>query len=160
MKTMRIMLLFLVMAGATSTVKAQEVFNAVLQKAESIVNDPNASEMDLKINQYKVTALRYIPSAGIRLYGETTTNVMDVQAYYMSVFLTDYFAAVQKTAGATESQKKDAIMKFVKATRHNPLYDDDDIENTEAFVKDPGGFTPFSLNVNWEKAVKEEQGAE
>ena len=47
---------------------------------------------------------------------------------------------------------------YVKATRENPLYEDKDIEKTEAFVNDPGGYTPFSINVNWENALAAIEG--
>lgn len=152
MKKVKFILLALLFIGAAGSAKAQDVFNIVLQKAEGIVNNPKTTDFDLKVNQFKVTALRYIPTKGIKLNGSVSTDFMDIQAYYLNVFITDYFTALKKTPAA---DRKKCIMKFVQATRNNPLYQDPDRESTESFVKDPGGYTPFSINVNWEKAVEE-----
>lgn len=152
MKRMKFMLIILMMLGAASTIQAQEVFDIVLKKAESIVNNPRASEFELKVNQFKLTALRYIPNTGIRLNGNVSTELMDIQAYSLNVFITQYFSDLQKTP---VSDRKKLIMKYVEATRKYPLYDDKDTETTEAFVKDPGGYTPFSINVNWQNAIEE-----
>ncbi len=152
---MKKLLIALVMMGAASTMNAQEVFNYLLDKSEKIVNNPKASDFDLKVNQFKVTALRYIPTTGIKMKGGVSTEFMDVQAYSMNAFILSYFKALQTTP---EAGRKDCIMRYVKATRENPLYEDKDIENTEAFVNDPGGYTPFSINVNWENALAAIEG--
>lgn len=160
MRKIKKMLMALFLFGSANAAMAQsesgDVFNYVLQKSENIINNPNASDFELKVNQFKVTALRYVPTAGIRIYGQANTEVMDLQAVYLNEFITKYFTAIRKTTA--DKERKDCIMKFVKATRNNPLYDDKDREATEAFVNDPGGFTPFSINVNWQKAVAEIDG--
>lgn len=150
---MKSLLLALALMGTANHAKAQEeVFDIVLHKAERIVNTPNASEFDLKVNQFKLTALNYIPTTGIRIYGSVEKSFMNTQALNLNIFLTEYFKALKNTP---INDRKNCIMKFVKATRNHPLYDDKDREFTESFVKDPGGYTPFSINVNWEQAVAE-----
>lgn len=150
---MKLMLMVLMMMGAATTVKAQEVFNILKQSAENIVNNPKATEFELKVNQYKLTALQYIPSQAIKQFGKTTTATMDIQAYYLNVFLTHYFKEIQGTKN--EKDRKEVIDKYIKATQNNPMYEDKNRAATESFVNDPGGYTPFSINVNWEKAAAE-----
>lgn len=151
------MLACILFLGAAVQSQAQEVFNYVLEKAEGIVNDPNANDIDLKINQFKATALRYIPTAGIRLHGQASVEMMDVQAVSLNEFLLKYFAVLQKVP---VKERKNYVMLFVNATRKHVLYPDEKKRDiTDAFIKDPGGLTPFSLNVNWEKAVEEVKAA-
>lgn len=152
MRKIKFMLLAIMLMGAASSVKAQEVFNIVLHKAENVVNNPHANEFDLKVNQYKVTALRYIATTGIKINGKVQEEFLNMQAYALNVFLQKYMTAITKTP---KESRKNIVMQFVHATRNHPLYKDNNKEATESFVKDPGGFTPFSLNVDWEKALEE-----
>lgn len=149
---MKKLLIAIAMMGATTFCQAQEVFNIVLKKAEDALCNPKASEFELKVNQFKVTALRYVPTKGIKLNGEVSTELMDLQAYNLNVFLTEYFKALK---AVPEADRMNCIMHFVHATQKHPLYKDDDKEATEAFVNDPGGYTPFSINVKWEDALEE-----
>lgn len=156
MKAIRLIALALIVMAGAQKIQAQEVFNIILQNAETVINNPNASDLETKINQFKVTALRYIPTKAIKLNGGIQADVLDIQAYSLNVFISDYLEALRKTS---QANRKNVVMVFVNATRKYPLFDDKDRETTEAFVKDPGGFTPFSINVNWEKALEEEQAA-
>ncbi len=160
MKRMKLALMTLLMMGAANTVKAQQdqnVFDIVLKSAESVVNNPKASEFDLKVNQFKVTALLYVRNQGIKKNGKVPTTVLEEQAYGLHMFLFKYLNAIKNTPA---ENRKDCIMTFVQVTRNHPMYDDKDKETTESFVKDPGGFTPFSINVNWAEALAELEEAE
>lgn len=156
MKIIKTALLAISLMGAAQNIEAQEVYDIVEKSAQSVINNPNANDFDLKVNQFKLTALHYVRNKGIKLHGGIQSDMLDMQAYCLNVFLTDYLTALKK---ATAAERKNVIMVFVNATRKYPLYDDKDRETTEAFVKDPGGFTPFSINVNWEKAMEDEQAA-
>lgn len=157
MRTIRIMIVCTLLMGAATQIQAQDVFNYVLEKAEGIVNNPHSTEIDLKINQFKATALRYIPTAGIRLHGSANVETMDVQAVGLNEFLLKYFSVLQKVPA---KDRKAYVMLFVEASRKHVLYPDEkNKEISEAFVKDAGGLTPFSLNTNWEKAVAEVNAA-
>lgn len=155
MKNVCKILLAAVMTMGVSEAHSQEVFKYLKQKNEDVINDPKSSEFDLKVSQYKLTCLQYIVTAGVKLNGKTTTEIMDNQALNMNIFLTNYMSDIQKMTNKTEAERKECIMKYVEITRQYPLYKDNNVETTESFVKDPGGYTPFSINVDWVKAVAE-----
>jgi hypothetical protein len=50
-----------IMLAVTSVqeIKAQEVYDYLLDKAELVINDPNSKDFDLKVAQFKFTAMRY-----------------------------------------------------------------------------------------------------
>ncbi len=147
---MKYMLFAIMMMGTANMVNAQEVYNIIRQKAESIVNNPRASQFDTKVNQFKLTALTYLTRKGAK-NGQMEAAVMDNQALALNIFLTNYFKEIKNIP---EKERLEVIKKYFKAAQANPMYDDNDRAITESFVSDPGGFTPFSINVNWEKALE------
>lgn len=150
MKKMKYLLFAIMMMGAANTVSAQDVYNIIRQKAEDIVNNPRATQFDTKVNQFKLTALTYLTRKGAK-NGEMEAAVMDNQALAMNIFLTNYFKEIRNIP---EKDRMEVIKKYFKAAQANPMYEDNDRATTESFVTDPGGFTPFSINVNWEKALE------
>lgn len=55
-----ILSLFVLMASVAS-IQAQSLYNTVRESAEKVVNDPKASDEEIQINQFKVTASTISP---------------------------------------------------------------------------------------------------
>ena len=54
-----ILSLFVLMASVAS-MQAQDLFKTVRDNATKVVNNPNSSDEEIQINQFKVTALNYL----------------------------------------------------------------------------------------------------
>ena len=72
----------------------------------------------------------------------------------MNYFITSYFSELAKVQGNSNDIQKDIMKKYWKASAKNPLFNDSDKETTNAFMDDPKSITPFSLDTNWEEAVR------
>lgn len=151
------LILLLTLVCAAEKASAQDVFNIVFRTAEEVVNSDNSSDFDIKVNQFKMTTLKYYLSTGVKKNGSVMSDEMDLMAYSLNVFLTKYLSDIRKTK---DEARKECVMKYIKITRACPMYEDPDKEMTESFVSDPGGFTPFSINVNWIKALEELEKAD
>ncbi|MBQ1972977.1 MAG: hypothetical protein II222_01290 [Paraprevotella sp.] len=148
----RLAISLILVLGSFIFAHSQEVFNEVLTKAEAVVNNPNADEMSIKVNHFKSTALRYLRTKAFETQDNVTAAFLDIQAYYLSEFLSKYFKELAAMQQADEKAKKGCIMMFVNTSVSNPLFMNADSETAESFITAEGNLTPFSLNTNWEKA--------
>lgn len=152
MKKNIVLSLFLTLGACQ--MQAQEIYNEVLTKAEKVVNDPKADEVSIKVNHFKSTALRYTRSMALKNLPEVTTQFLDVQAYYLSDFLSRFFKDLAAVQDSDEKTRKERILLYVNASVGNPLFEDADTETAESFIDDKDNLTPFSLNTDWEKACQ------
>lgn len=135
-----------------SSVKAQDVYNLVLNNATRIVNNPTSNYTQTQISQFKRTALVYMKSKAFEATDSVPSAFLDTQAYYLSEFITLFFNDVMKSKRLDNEKRKERIMMFTDASISNPMFDDTDKDTTLAFIKDGGELTPFSLDTDWQKA--------
>lgn len=135
--------------------KAQEVFNQVVGNAKLILEDPKADQFLISVSQFKYTALQYLCTTAIKQNGGgVASDLLDQQAYSLNHFITSYFSELAKAQKQSKSAQKDIMKKYWKACAENPMFQGQDKEITDSFINDPSSITPFSINVDWEKADK------
>ncbi len=138
---------------AAIPVKAQDVYNFVLENATRIVNTPTSSFTQTRIAQFKRTVLVYMRGKAHEEHPDGVThNFLNTQAYYLSEFVTLFFDELMKDKGRDEEARKKKILLFMDASISNPLFEDSDEETTYAYINEPEELTPFSLNTDWQKA--------
>ena len=74
-----------------SMVRAQDVFNYVLDNATRVVNSPTSGYTQAQIAQFKRTSLLYLQKKAFEQSETVATDLLDTQAYYLSEFLTLFF---------------------------------------------------------------------
>jgi hypothetical protein len=150
MKTFLMTLLFGVFAMG---VNAQEIYKIVYKNAEQIVNDPNSGVTKARIAQFKVSQLTYLYQKAFETMPEVTDRFLDVQAYYLTEFMSLYQAELVKSSKDTPEERAKKVMIFLDATVSNPLFGDTDEETIYAYIKEGTELTPFSLDTDWQKAL-------
>jgi hypothetical protein len=150
MKTFLTTLLFGVFAMG---VNAQEIYKIVYKNAEQIVNDPNSGVTKARIAQFKVSQLTYLYQKAFETMPEVTDRFLDVQAYYLTEFMSLYQAELVKSSKDTPEERAKKVMIFLDATVSNPLFGDTDEETIYAYIKEGTELTPFSLDTDWQKAL-------
>lgn len=144
----------LLMMG-TCTMQAQEVYDYLLDKSEQIIDNPQSKDFDLKIAQFKVTAMRYFRKHIIQQEGSISSIWLDEQALALNEFVTNYLIELAKNSHATEKTRMKIVLKYCRASENHAMFKKVDKEEAEAFISDKGGYTPFSLNTNWVEALAE-----
>lgn len=131
---------------------AQDLYKTVYEKAISVVNNPNSSEEETQVNQFKVTALNYI-SSQVEKRGLTKDSYFyDSQAVNLASFVTDFQSNLIKARTISTAKRLEVIKIYRDATLTNPLFNDTDKEKANCYVNDVQTYTPFSLDTDWEKA--------
>lgn len=146
--------LSILLAVGAGQLQAQELYNEVLSKAEKVVNDPKADEVSIKVNHFKSTALRYLRHMAVKDMPEVSAQFLDVQAYYLTDFLSKFFKDMAAVQNDKTKARKECIIMYVNASVGNPLFESADTETAESFIDDKDNLTPFSLNTDWEKACQ------
>lgn len=134
-------------------VNAQEIYKIVYKNAEQIVNDPNSGVTKARIAQFKVSQLTYLYQKAFETMPEVTDRFLDVQAYYLTEFMSLYQAELVKSSKDTPEERAKKVMIFLDATVSNPLFGDTDEETIYAYIKEGTELTPFSLDTDWQKAL-------
>lgn len=134
-------------------VNAQEIYKIVYKNAEQIVNDPNSGVTKARIAQFKVSQLTYLYQKAFETMPEVTDRFLDVQAYYLTEFMSLYQAELVKSSKETPEERAKKVMIFLDATVSNPLFNDTDEETIYAYIKEGTELTPFSLDTDWQKAL-------
>lgn len=136
----------------SSSLKAQEVYKMVLENATQIVNSPTKNFTQVKIAQFKKTALVYLKSRAFSTMPEVKAEFLNTQAYYLSEFIFLFFTQILKDNKLSEEERKCKIYLFMDASISNPLFNDPDTETTQSYIKEGSELTPFSLDTDWQKA--------
>ena len=134
-------------------VNAQEIYKIVYKNAEQIVNDPNSGVTKARIAQFKVSQVTYLYQKAFETMPEVTDRFLDVQAYYLTEFMSLYQAELVKSSKDTPEERAKKVMIFLDATVSNPLFGDTDEETIYAYIKEGTELTPFSLDTDWQKEL-------
>ena len=137
---------------APNTLKAQEVYNMVLENATQTVNSPSKSFTQVKIAQFKSTALVYPKKKAFENSKEVKEEFLNTQAYYLSEFIFLFFTQILKDHKLSDEERRKKIYLFMDASLSNPLFNDPDTETTQSYIKEGSELTPFSLDTDWQKA--------
>lgn len=146
----------LMMALLTFTnVQAQSLYKTVYEHASKIVNDPNASDEQVELNQFKVTALNYITNYLKKNNMVKDEYFYDSQAVNLSSFITDFYDNILK-ARAISTEKRIAVQNcYRQAAMKHKLFNDSDKETVNCFLEETSSLTPFSLDTDWSGAYEE-----
>lgn len=135
--------------------RAQEVFNQVVNTAKQVIDDPQANGFLLAVSQFKYTSMQYLCTTAIkRNGGSVQADLLDRQAAAMNHFVTRYFAELAAAQQQSGEEQTKIMRRYWKASASNPMFQNVDKNEADAFVTDAQSLTPFSLNTDWEKAVK------
>lgn len=148
----KILLFFAFLSAFIPTMKAQEIYNYVLNNAQRTVQSPTAGFTQTRIAQFKQTALLYLRKKAEATMPQVTNSFLNTQAYYMSEFISLFFDEILKSKKQENEKKKAKIMLFMDASKSNPLFDDPDTETTDSYILEGNQLTPFSLNTDWPRA--------
>lgn len=135
-------------------VQGQSVYNMVLDNATRIVNSPSSSYTQTQIAQFKRTALIYLKSKAFEQNDSVSTEFLNVQAYYLSEFLSSFFKNILEHKSKDNTEKEKLIKHYMDASVMNPLYNDNDQLTTMSYIIEGGQLTPFCLNTDWQKAFQ------
>lgn len=152
---MKKLTLIALMLLAANSMKAQEVYDYLLDKSEQVINNPESKEFDLKVAQFKATAMRYFRKHIILQEGSISGQWLDEQALALNEFVTNYLMELSQNSHAEDKTRKNIIMKYCKASLNHAMFKNADKQESEVFVIDKGGYTPFCLNTNWVEALAE-----
>ena len=131
---------------------AQDVYNYLLDATTNPVNKPTSTYTQVRIAQFKRTALVYLKRKGFETMPEVTEQFLIKQAYYMSEYVALFFDELLKGKKDDDNKRKAKIYLFMDVSKANPLFDDPDTDITDAYIIEGNELTPFSLNTDWQKA--------
>ena len=153
LNSMKTFILTLIFATFTLGGSAQEIYKLVYESAKSTLENPATPLAKAKIAQFKISQLTYLYQKAFETMPEVTDRFLDVQAYYLSEFMTLYQTDLVKSSTLSGEERAKRVMIFLDATVSNPLFNDTDEETIYAYIHEGTELTPFSLDTDWEKAL-------
>ena len=135
-------------------VSAQEVFNKVLESAQHTINEPTSSFTNAQIARFKVDVLQYMKSKALEKESANVNELLDIQAYYMSEFLSLFYTEIIYSTELSVEDRKAKIFLFIQASCTCPLFDDNDKEKINKYINGDSQLTPFCLDTDWHKAYQ------
>ncbi len=148
----KIILSLLVLMASVASMQAQDLFKTVRDNATKVVNNPNSSDEEIQINQFKVTALNYLTMMVQKRGLKKDTYFYDSQAVNMTSFITDFQVNLEKARAISPAKRMEIMKIYTDASKFNPMFKDTDKERANAYVNDKSTMTPFCLDTDWEKA--------
>ncbi|MBR6035588.1 MAG: hypothetical protein IKP41_01330 [Bacteroidaceae bacterium] len=148
----KIILSLLVLMASVASIQAQELFKTVRENATKVVNNPAASDEEVQINQFKVTALNYLSMMVQKRGLKKDTYFYDSQAVNMTSFVTDFQVNLEKARNISPAKRMEVLKIYTDASKYNPMFKDTDKERANVYVDDKKTLTPFCLDTDWEKA--------
>ena len=145
----------LLLTATTTKINAQEIYDYLLDKSEQVINNPESKDFDLKVAQFKNTAMRYFRKNIILQEGSVSSTWLDEQALALNEFVTNFLVELSQNSNSSDETRKKIIMHYCKASANHTLFKNADKEEAESFISDKGGYTPFCLNTNWVEALAE-----
>lgn len=142
----------LMLAMSVVSVQAQSLYKTVFDRATAVVNNPSASDEEVQVNQFKVTALNYISMMVKKRGMNKDSYFYDSQAVNMASFVTDFQANLEKARAISPAKRAEVLKIYTDASKYNPLFKDTDKDKVNCYVNDKTTLTPFCLDTNWEKA--------
>jgi hypothetical protein len=151
----KIFVIAMLLTATITKISAQEIYDYLLDKSEQVIDNPESKDFDLKVAQFKVTAMRYFRKNIILQEGSVSSTWLDEQALALNEFVTSYFVELSQNGNSSDETRKKIIMRYCKSSANHTLFKNVDKEEAEFFVSDKGGYTPFCLNTNWVEALAE-----
>lgn len=148
-KSLYVILLFTLLP---MTMSAQDVYNYLLDATTNTVNNPTSTYTQVRIAQFKRTALVYLKRKAFETMPEVTEQFLNKQAYYMSEYVALFFDEILKGKKDNEQKRMAKIYLFMDTSKAYPLFDDPDTDMTDSYIIEGNELTPFSLNTDWQKA--------
>lgn len=142
----------LVLAASATGMQAQSLYKTVYDKATAVVNNPAASDEEIQINQFKVTALNYLSTMVKKRGLQKDSYFYDSQAVNLTSFVTDFLANIEKARAISPAKRTEILKIYTDASKFNPMFKDSDKEKVNCYVYDKSTQTPFCLDTDWEKA--------
>ena len=142
----------LVLAASATGMQAQSLYKTVYDKATAVVNNPAASDEEIQINQFKVTALNYLSTMVKKRGLQKDSYFYDSQAVNLTSFVTDFLANIEKARAISPAKRTEILKIYTDASKFNPMVKDSDKEKVNCYVYDKSTQTPFCLDTDWEKA--------
>lgn len=136
----------------SATANAQEVFNSVLESAQNALKDPVQNFSKTQIAKFKIDELNYLKSKTSKYESIKKNDLLDIQAYYMSEFISRYLTEIICCEGQPDSVKKATVYLFVNASAMCPLFNDKDKDTINKYINSDKQLTPFCLDTDWKKA--------
>ncbi len=144
--------LIVLLAISAAKANAQEVFNSVLESAQNALKDPVQNFSKTQIAKFKIDELEYLKSKTSAYESISRNELLDIQAYYMSEFISRFLTEVICCEGQPDSVKKATIYLFVNASAMCPLFNDSDKDKINKYINSDKLITPFCLDTDWKKA--------
>ncbi len=137
---------------------AQDVYEMVLNNATRVVNDPTSNFTQVRLAQFKKTALTYMRHKAEASDTLVSFQVLDMQAFYLHQFLTSFLRQVIAYSDNEQAGLRQGVVRlFIRCSEENPMWNDPDTTITQAYIGDNEELTPFSLDTNWEKAFQQSE---
>ena len=76
----KLFVIALLLTATTANINAQEIYDYLLDKSEQVINNPQSNNFDLKVAQFKATAMRYFRKNIIIQEGSISSTWLDEQA--------------------------------------------------------------------------------
>jgi len=144
--------LLILVSLITVNASSQSLFKKIYADATAVVNNPQSSEEQIQINQFKVTALNYIKNQIDKKKLKKDEYFYDSQAVNLASFITDYQINLIKARSISAAKKTELMNCYKNATLASPLFNDADKATSHVYINDNSSLTPFSLDTDWDKA--------
>lgn len=139
----------------TANARAQQIYNEVkrMQKSFSTIKyDKNKSMDKRRVASFKWDAIEYMLFKA-KEDSNFTEKKLGEQTIAMTDFVNLYFKRLAEAN--TKSKREIAISRFKNASINNSLFNDMDKDLVLGYYNNAKFPTPFSLDTDWVKALKE-----
>lgn len=100
----KVIFTLLVLMASVSGIQAQSLYKTVYDRATAVVNNPKASDEEIQINQFKVTALNYMSTQINKRGLKKDSYFYDSQAVNLASFITDFQANLAKAPATKRTE--------------------------------------------------------
>lgn len=137
----------------TLSATAQDVYNQIKEKAQTVAADPAANPVVRQLSRFKVDELGYLAMKMKECMPDSSVTFLDHQAYAMNTFLSLYLSTVLKASTQPQAFQLKVLQLFMDASYSNPLFNDPDREVTLSYFSRSDSLTRFSLDTDWRRAI-------
>ena len=131
---------------------AQDVYKSIRDKAQQTVQAPGTTGVLKEFNQFKVDALDYLLIKMREQMPDSSTVLLDKEAYALNNFINLYTATILEVRTQPKADMIEVVKIFMDASYSNPLFNDADKELALAYFSDGKSMTRFSLDTDWRRA--------
>jgi hypothetical protein len=108
----KIFVIAMLLTATITKISAQEIYDYLLDKSEQVIDNPESKDFDLKVAQFKVTAMRYFRKNIILQEGSVSSTWLDEQALALNEFVTSYFVELSQNGNSSDETRKKIIMRY------------------------------------------------